>query len=629
MHTDALNAPCDNLVMGLSRFEGGDLWVEWPASAPRDPRLKYETRSFDSRSTLGALLPVSKHPVLFCAKSLKHETCPFRGRRVVLVAYSLQAADQANSSDQELLKSLEFNWPRPCDLQNPNPNPPRILHGTDAAPRVVPSIAQVFSGDGSLISGFRRTGWHTLSIDCSVAPGRHKHQPLVCELSTPAAQEFALRILQDFGPSVIYIRPPCRTANRARTRPLPASHPAADKCPPLRSGDMPWGLDGLSPRQKAQVETENRLFRFSAKVLAWALERGAFVCLENPDTSLFWECLTSTPEFRRAEDSLKSFCGDLCMLGGSRPASVKFVTNLPSLGPLLRKCPGSGPQHKHAPFGFLSTTPHKCLRPEQGAQHGAFSISEVSLSGLLRILPRPPLRIRYPWAFMLPQRSSSMAGPSVVSDSFKRALFANLTKAPSEVANLRASFLEHVTALTEKLRPDEEALHRSFPLELQRVLKGKRLLLFRSLLEEYNYDDVGVWKVLRDGPTLTGTQDHPPYSERHFRPATLSTEQLERESCWRRASVTSKTSSRQDAATLTSLGEAEVAAGFVTGPYHSDAEVTKALGRSDWVATPRFVLLQGSKAKPRVIDDCKSSGLNSSFPLQSAFGCKTWTMSLQ
>ena len=85
MHTDALNAPCDNLVIGLSRFEGGDLWTEWPASAPRDPRLKYETRSFDSRSTLGALLPVSKHPVLFCAKSLKHETCPFRGRRVVLV----------------------------------------------------------------------------------------------------------------------------------------------------------------------------------------------------------------------------------------------------------------------------------------------------------------------------------------------------------------------------------------------------------------------------------------------------------------------------------------------------------------------------------------------------------------
>ena len=282
----------------------------------------------------------------------------------------------------------------------------------------------------------------------------------------------------------------------------------------------------------------------------------------------------------------------------------------------------------------LPAEPHKCLRPEQGAQHGAFSISEVSSSSgssVGSLGPRgssfgvtsdPPSAspsdkipvgiYATPKEFVQHARSLQhpMAGPSVVSDSFKRALFANFTKAPSEVANIRASFLEHVTALSERLRTDEEALHRSFPLELQRVLKGKRLLLFRSLLEEYDY---GVWKVLRDGPTLTGTQDHPPYSERHFRPATLSTEQLERESCWRRASVTSKTSSRQDAATLTSLGEAEVAAGFVTGPYHSDAEVTRALGRSDWVATPRFVLLQGSKAKPRVIDDCKSSGLNSSF----------------
>ena len=72
------------------------------------------------------------------------------------------------------------------------------------------------------------------------------------------------------------------------------------------------------------------------------------------------------------------------------------------------------------------------------------------------------------------------------------------------------------------------------------------------------------------------------------------------------------------------VGLSEVA--NLSGPYHSDAKVTKALGRSDWVATPRFVLLRGSKAKPRVIDECKSSGLNSSF--SSIFGCKIWTVSL-
>ena len=206
-----------------------------------------------------------------------------------------------------------------------------------------------------------------------------------------------------------------------------------------------------------------------------------------------------------------------------------------------------------------------------------------------------------------------MAGPSVVSDSFKKALFANLTRSPSDIVRSRASFMDKVTALVEKLQPAEDALHASFPPELQRVLKGKRLLLFKELLEMYNYDDPQVWQLLRDGPTLTGCQDHPPYADHRYRPASISTGQLEGEAAWRRRSISSKTLSAQDAATLTELGASEVQAGFISGPFHSEQEVSAALGRSDWVATPRFVLLQGAKAKPRVIDDCRASGLNSSF----------------
>ena len=95
-HIDALNAPCDNLVIGLSEFSGGDLWVEWPPDTPRDPHLRYEDRAFGPDRVVGALLPVSSNPALFCAKHLRRETCPFRGRRVVLVAYALQAVNHAS-----------------------------------------------------------------------------------------------------------------------------------------------------------------------------------------------------------------------------------------------------------------------------------------------------------------------------------------------------------------------------------------------------------------------------------------------------------------------------------------------------------------------------------------------------
>ena len=133
LHVDALNAQCDNLVVGLSEFTGGDLWVEWPSCAPRDSNLQYETRAIGSENVLGALLPVSKHPVWFCAKGLRHATCRFQGRRIVLVAYSLQATDHANPSDRKVLLSLGFQLPEHSDLNYPNSLPPRILHGTDCA----------------------------------------------------------------------------------------------------------------------------------------------------------------------------------------------------------------------------------------------------------------------------------------------------------------------------------------------------------------------------------------------------------------------------------------------------------------------------------------------------------------
>ena len=199
-HVDSLNAPCDNLVVGLSDFSGGELWVEWPSTAPRSPGLRYETRPLGSSSVLGALMPVAQHPIVFCAKNLRHETCPFEGRRVVLVAYSLQATAHADQEDRDFLNSLGFQMPGPSELTRSNVDPPRILHGTDGAPARAPSLAQVFSGDGSLASGFHKIGWDTLAIDRAVPPGKHKHQPLLCELATSAGQEFALKILRTSAP---------------------------------------------------------------------------------------------------------------------------------------------------------------------------------------------------------------------------------------------------------------------------------------------------------------------------------------------------------------------------------------------------------------------------------------------
>ena len=61
----------------------------------------------------------------------------------------------------------------------------------------------------------------------------------------------------------------------------------------------------------------------------------------------------------------------------------------------------------------------------------------------------------------------------------------------------------------------------------------------------------------------------------------------------------------------------EVQAGFMTGPYRSEGEVSAQLGTSVWSLSPRFLLRQGEEGKIRIIDDLKSSAVNQAFGASS------------
>lgn len=55
----------------------------------------------------------------------------------------------------------------------------------------------------------------------------------------------------------------------------------------------------------------------------------------------------------------------------------------------------------------------------------------------------------------------------------------------------------------------EKDLHKRMPSSLAKVLAGKRLLLWRELLGEYNYDDMEVYNFMESGVKLTGMHDTP------------------------------------------------------------------------------------------------------------------------
>ena len=204
-------------------------------------------------------------------------------------------------------------------------------------------------------------------------------------------------------------------------------------------------------------------------------------------------------------------------------------------------------------------------------------------------------------------------GELAVSDWSKRALFKVLTTEPASLAASRAAFLKRVLELRCKLEPDEQKLHSKMPPHINRVMQGKKLLLLKALLEELGYDDLEVMHELIHGVPLTGMQSVPPYAERKVKEAPSNKEVLESEAKWRSKAIISKSTPSVDRQVLADMGDKEVQSGFLSGPFHSPEEVTEALGRADWLANSRFVLYQGIRAKPRVIDDAKSSGLNDAY----------------
>ena len=191
---------------------------------------------------------------------------------------------------------------------------------------------------------------------------------------------------------------------------------------------------------------------------------------------------------------------------------------------------------------------------------------------------------------------------------------------PAHIVKLeRKKNLLQAKLMATKLEDDEKRLHDSFPAPLAKVLEGKRLLLWKALLERYDYDDMGVVPFMFEGVKIVGRHDSPPCYPQMLRPATMVAEDLQNSASWRRRAITGRTLQSDPAHVehLEMTAEEELQAGFMEGPFCSEAEVTQHLGRDDWCIVRRFVLVQGAELKLRPIDDCLEAQLNHAFTVSS------------
>ena len=194
----------------------------------------------------------------------------------------------------------------------------------------------------------------------------------------------------------------------------------------------------------------------------------------------------------------------------------------------------------------------------------------------------------------------------------KEAVIQVMSSSPIDVAKHRLSVVLALRRKAEELEDEEKKLKDGMNLTTAHVLAGKRLCLWKYLLETTGFPDMQVVDLVVKGIPLHGTHTKPPNFPDDWKPSIVSVEELLQSAVWRRKSLMSSSNSQMDEAVQADLYEAtmlEVERGHLHGPF-SEAEVTSHFGTDKWLFNPRFALYQGSENKIRAIDDGKRSGLN-------------------
>ena len=378
IHRDAQNACLPNLVIPLTRFEGGELAV----ADPEGHVVSHGGQSFRAR-----LCDLGRGPIAFNAQGLQHAVMPFKGRRLVLIAYCLKNVASLDRASCRALRTLGFRLPAKeppprtlpavvtgfpdlrlsgCSSPSPSghpaspgpalqeaaasegpPGPSTAMRDSAALPAVRPQklmFLELCCGSAGLSAAFRALGFQVLAVH---HPG-NRHVPLVhcvhLDLRLESSWSYLRRLVQARQVFLIHVAPPCGTASRARDIPI-KGQPSP---PALRSEAFPAGLPGLSPSWQAKVDSANSIYRRAARFCAWLLEEvpHTHFCVENPARS----CLWLLPEFLDLRPRCSVVPYDACMHGGARAKHQELWTSLPELSALARQCDNS---HPHRPWGIL------------------------------------------------------------------------------------------------------------------------------------------------------------------------------------------------------------------------------------------------------------------------------------
>ena len=361
-HRDTQNSFLPNYVIPLTKFEGGEITVH-----ESEPPLR---------------LDVSRGPVQFCARHFKHSTEPFRGRRVVLVLFALQAATKATAEDRDCLHRLGFPLPSdeqltstsicasaPLSLDDsqhsllPSATPPasegcNSLEAQGPSKAQPPVVAECLTSSGTISAGAMLLGWDAVPVGQRKFAAA-KTPVIALDVSDPADLQALLNFDQtavvDWWHVHLFLRSCIRSRGAA-----PASRP-------LRDADNIFGCAALPASAAAQVLHDNQLCQAVASVLFRAYESQALVSLLGPARSWCWSVLAKCIK-GRGPASFVDWCFrlldqelDTCMYGSPFMTSLLVKSSGHAFRDLSSTCDRSQPPPSS--LGAAASDCQSFLRP--------------------------------------------------------------------------------------------------------------------------------------------------------------------------------------------------------------------------------------------------------------------------
>jgi hypothetical protein len=175
----------------------------------------------------------------------------------------------------------------------------------------------------------------------------------------------------------------------------------------------------------------------------------------------------------------------------------------------------------------------------------------------------------------------------------------------SEVAKHRLDFFKFWNERAKQLDSEEQQIRKSMDKTVEKAVRGKRLALFKEMLQFCKYPDLGVLDELVEGADLVGEVPRTGMLPLKFTPAVLTEESLETQSSMRRSLVENDGKGSGDLEVDRAVWEQtlqECDKGWLLGPLTS-GEVP-----SSGPISKRFGLRQ--RHKIRLIDDYSESAVD-------------------